>query len=57
VVLNGARLAALIEAYGRESNNWLGQHIRIRKGQAYYEGQQVAAVKIEAILSIEAPKT
>lgn len=48
VVLNQTRLRIMITAYGPNSNNWLDQPIRVRRGETLYAGKQVATVEVEA---------
>ena len=48
VVLNQTRLKAMIAAYGPNSNNWLDQPIRVRRGETLYAGKRVATVEVEA---------
>jgi hypothetical protein len=52
LVLNPTRLTVMLDAYGPDSNNWIGQTIRLRRGQTFYEGKPVACVEVEPILSL-----
>jgi hypothetical protein len=47
VVLNQPRLAVMIEAFGPNSENWVGRTILIRRGSTTYSGKIVPAIVIE----------
>jgi len=51
VTLNQTRLAALIRAYGHNSDNWIGKTVVISRGQAQFKGKPVASVKIDPIVA------
>jgi hypothetical protein len=54
VVLNQTRLEGLIEAFGVQSENWVGRMIGITQGETRYAGKKVAC--IELVLPPKAPQ-
>jgi hypothetical protein len=51
IILNQTRLAALMGAWGVQSNNWIGGKIEISQGKTPYGGKLVPCIVIKPIVS------
>jgi hypothetical protein len=49
--LNQTRLTAMIDAYGPNSDNWIGKKVIIFRSTATYQGKPVAAVGLEPVVA------
>ena len=49
LVLNQTNLMALINAFGSDSENWVGQNIVVNRTVADYKGKPVPAIRLEAV--------
>jgi hypothetical protein len=50
VALNQTRLWTMIEAFGEDYANWVGQTIRLHQGLAQYGGQMVPAIILTPVV-------
>lgn len=48
VVLNGERRDTLVDLYGRDTDNWLGQSVEIFRGETKFGGKKVGCVSFRA---------
>jgi hypothetical protein len=51
VVLNQTRLKTMIEAFGPNTDNWVGKTINLRRGPTMFKGEATWAIYIDVDLS------
>jgi hypothetical protein len=49
LVLNQTNLKTLMDAFGRNSENWLGQDVVVNRTLADFKGKPVPAIRLEAV--------
>ena len=49
LVLNQTNLKTLMAAFGRKSENWVGQDVVVNRTLAYFKGKPVPAIRLEEL--------
>jgi len=54
LVVNKSNRTALVDAFGNETDDWIGKSIRLHVGKVLFQGALVPSIAVEAITEVQA---